>query len=68
MAEPLNGWYDDSQQSVDASIDQAQDAGINFFAFDWYDIARSPYLTDKTLNEGLGFYMTSRERHRCSSA
>jgi Glycosyltransferase WbsX len=63
-SEPLIGWYDDSQAQVDKAIDQAADSGIDFFAFDWYDIARSPYATDKTLNEGLDFYRTSRERHR----
>ncbi len=64
--EPLIGWYDDSQAQVDKNILQAAAAGINFFAFDWYDTARSPYATDKSLNEGLGFYLTSRQRHvRC---
>ncbi len=63
-SEPLIGWYDDSQSQIDKSINQAADAGIDFWAFDWYDIARSPYLSDKTLNEGLGFYLTSHVRHR----
>ena len=63
-SEPLIGWYDDSQAQVDKAIAQAADAGIDFFAFDWYDIARSPYATDKTLNEALRFYLSSRQRHR----
>ena len=63
-SEPLIGWYDDSQSAVDQSIDMAADSGIDFFAFDWYDIAQSPYVTDQSLNEGLNFYLTSRERHR----
>ena len=63
-SEPLIGWYDDSQSAVDQSIDMAADSGIDFFAFDWYDVAQSPYVTDKTLNEGLDFYLTSRKRHR----
>ncbi len=63
-SEPLIGWYDDSQSQVDKSIAQAANAGIDFFAFDWYDIARSPYATDRSLNEGLGFYLTSSLRHR----
>lgn len=62
-SEPLIGWYDDSQSQVDKSIAQAVNAGIDFFAFDWYDIARSPYATDRTLNEALGFYLTSHHRH-----
>jgi hypothetical protein len=63
-SEPLIGWYDDSQVAVDQSIGQAADAGIDFFAFDWYDTARSPYPTDATLNEALDFYLTSPQRHR----
>src|ERR687885_2077555 len=39
-AEPLIGWYDDSQSVVDQSIDMAANSGIDFFAFDWYDIAQ----------------------------
>jgi Glycosyltransferase WbsX len=62
--EPLIGWYDDSQAQVDKNILQAAAAGIDFFAFDWYDAARSPYATDQSLNEGLGYYLTSRQRYR----
>ena len=62
--EPLIGWYDDTQTAVDQSIAQAADAGIDFFAFDWYHIARSPYPTDRTLNEGLAFYLSSAQRYR----
>ena len=63
-SEPLIGWYDDTQAAVDRSIAQAADAGIDFFAFDWYDIARSPYPTDRSLNEGLAFYLSSAQRYR----
>jgi hypothetical protein len=63
-SEPLIGWYDDTQTAVDLSIAQAADAGIDFFAFDWYNIARSPYPTDRTLNEGLAFYLSSALRYR----
>jgi len=62
--EPLIGWYDDSQQLVDQNIMQASNAGINFFAFDYYDTARSPYKTDQALNEGLTFYLHSALRSR----
>lgn len=62
--EPLIGWYDDTQHQVDKSIDQAANAGLGFFAFDWYDLAHDHYATDQTLNDGLGFYLTSRERKR----
>ena len=64
LSEPLIGWYDDSQTAVDQTIDQAANAGISFFAFDWYDVAQSPYATDKSLNEALGFYLTSQRRSR----
>ena len=63
-AEPLIGWYDDSQTQVDKSIDQAANAGVNFFSFDWYDTPYSPYATDRTLNEGLKYYLTSARRSR----
>ena len=63
-SEPLIGWYDDSQSVVDKSITQAANAGIDFFAFDWYDIKQSPFPTDQTLNEALGFYLKSTQRHR----
>lgn len=62
--EPLIGWYDDSQQAVDKTIDQAANAGVNFFAFDWYDISMSTSPTDRTLNEALNFYTTSSQRKR----
>lgn len=62
--EPLIGWYDDTQHQVDQSIRQAANAGLSFFAFDWYDLARSPYATDRSLNNGLRFYLTSRQRSR----
>src|ERR671934_1273077 len=62
--EPLIGWYDDSQHQVDQSIDQAANAGLTFFAFDWYDLARSPYPTDRRLNDGLRFYLSSPKRTR----
>ncbi len=62
--EPLIGWYDDSQQLVDQNIMQASNAGINFFAFDYYNTARSPYKTDQALNEGLTFYLHSALRSR----
>jgi len=63
-AEPLIGWYDDSQAQVDKSIGQAADAGIDFLSFDWYDTPYSPYATDRTLNEGLRYYLTSSRRPR----
>ncbi len=66
--EPLVGWYDDSQGQVDANIVQASNAGINFFAFDYYDTALSPYATDRTLNEALGFYLRSAQRGRMNFA
>lgn len=66
--EPLIGWYDDSQAQVDRHILQASAAGINFFAFDWYDTAKSPYPSDKTLNEALGFFLTSKQRYRMNFA
>jgi hypothetical protein len=66
--QPLIGWYDDTQNQVDQHIVQASAAGINFFAFDWYDTAKSPYLSDKTLNEALGFYLTSKQRYRMNFA
>ena len=62
--EPLIGWYDDSQHQVDQSIDQAANAGLTFFAFDWYDLARSLYATDRRLNDGLRFYLSSPKRTR----
>jgi hypothetical protein len=62
--QPLLGWYDDSQALVDQRIMQAAQAGIDFFAFDWYDTARSRYATDQSLNEALGFYLTSKQRYR----
>src|SRR5947207_1059634 len=64
LSEPLSGWYDDSQRQVDATIAQAAACGITFFAFDWYDQARSPYPTDRTLNEGLHYYLRSSQRSR----
>jgi hypothetical protein len=64
LSAPLTGWYDDSQRQVDATITQAAASGINFFAFDWYDLARSPYPTDRTLNEGLHYYLLSSQRSR----
>jgi len=62
--EPLIGWYDDSQRQVDRTIAQAADAGIDFFAFDWYDVGRSPYLSDQKLDEGIGYYLRSTRRNR----
>jgi hypothetical protein len=62
--QPLIGWYDDTQDQVDRHIVQASAAGINFFAFDWYDTAKSPYATDQTLNQGLDLYLTSKQRYR----
>ena len=62
--EPLIGWYDDSQTQVDKTIDQAANAGIDFFAFDWYDLPLTQSPTDLSLNDGLRFYLTSKERHR----
>jgi len=67
-SEPLIGWYDDTQQEVDQTIKQAADAGIGFFAFDWYDIALSSSKTDRTLNEALGFYLHSPQRSRLKFA
>ncbi len=62
--EPMIGWYDDSQLQVDRNINQAVNAGVNFFAFDYYDLAQSKYPTDRTLNEALGYYLTSAQRSR----
>jgi len=62
--EPLIGWYDDSQRQVDRTIDQAAGTGIDFFAFDWYDLAHIKYATDRTLNNALGYYLSSGERPR----
>ncbi len=67
-SEPLTGWYDDTQQEVDQTVKQAADAGIGFFAFDWYDIALSSSQTDRTLNEALGFYLRSPQRPRLKFA
>ncbi len=62
--EPQLGWYDDSQLQVDRNINQAVNAGVNFFAFDYYDLGQSKYATDRTLNEALGYYLTSPQRSR----
>ena len=62
--EPQIGWYDDSQLQVDRNINQAVNAGVNFFAFDYYDLGQSKYATDRTLNEALGYYLTSPQRSR----
>jgi len=62
--EPLISWYDDSQLQVDRNINQAVNAGVNFFAFDYYDLVQSRYPTDRTLNEALGYYLTSQQRSR----
>jgi len=62
--EPMISWYDDSQAQVDRNINQAVGAGINFFAFDYYDLGQSKYATDRTLNEALGYYLTSQQRAR----
>ena len=64
LAAPLSGWYDDSQRQVDQTLVQAAASGIDFFAFDWYDLARSPYPSDQTLNEGLHYYLRSTQRQR----
>ena len=62
--EPLIGWYDDTQAQMDKNILQASSAsvGINFFAFDWYDVARSRYLSDQSLNQALNYFLSSRQR------
>jgi glycosyl transferase family WbsX len=64
--EPLVGWYDDTQAQMDKNILQASSpsVGIDFFAFDWYDISRSRYLSDQSLNEGLYYFLNSQQRKR----
>ena len=52
------------QAAADGLVKASLDAGINFFAFDYYDTSRSPYKTDQALNEGLTFYLHSALRSR----
>lgn len=66
--EPLVSWYDDSQSQVDLNITQAANAGINFFAFDFYQTSVSPYKSDQTLNEALNYFMHSSQRYRMNFA
>ena len=60
--EPVWGWYDDSLTTMQQQIDVAADAGLRFFAFDWY----YPEDPDKQthLNTGLDLYLRSPNRDR----
>jgi hypothetical protein len=60
--QPVWGWHDDSLTTVEIQIDYAADAGLRFFAFDWY----YPEGPDKysPLNTGLDFYLRASNRDR----
>jgi len=60
--EPVWGWNDDSLPIVEQQIDYAADAGLAFFAFDWY----YPEGSDKEspLNTGLNLYLKARNKSR----
>jgi hypothetical protein len=60
---PLTGWRDDTAQSLDKQLSWAGDAGIGFFAFDWYFGAESRTDGTETLNHALANYRAMSDHH-----
>jgi Glycosyltransferase WbsX/Divergent InlB B-repeat domain len=60
---PLTGWRDDTAQSLDKQLSWAGDAGIGFFAFDWYFGAESRTDGTESLNHALGNYRAMSDHH-----
>ncbi len=50
--QPLQGWYDDSQEAMDVQIAQAQAYGIDFFVLLWYPPA-DPKVDEAWSTSGL---------------
>ena len=66
--EPRYGWYDDTQDVMDAQISDAAANGLDYFSFDWY--AERPAVNDGGelggLHNGMNLFRTSDERDRMS--
>lgn len=66
--EPRYGWYDDTQEVMDAQISDAAANGLDYFSFDWY--AERPSHNDGGelggLHNGMNLFRTSDERDRMS--
>lgn len=59
--EPIWGWVTSTPAIVDAQINEAANAGISFFSFDWYFRNGSD---DYPLNHALNLYLSSRDKIR----
>jgi len=58
---PVWGWLDDTLEIMEKQIGCAADAGLGFFAFDWY----SPERNKQTpLNHALSLYLKAGNRER----
>jgi hypothetical protein len=69
--EPIWGWEEGTQEIMDQQIDLAADAGLDFWAIDWYypetDTWRgkSGYTyQNHPLNDALGLYLKSEKKDR----
>lgn len=60
--EPLTGWHDDSLPVIEKQIDDAADAGLGFFVFDWY-YPEGP-VKATPLNSALHFYLEAKNQER----
>jgi len=61
MREPVWGWVTSTSDIVDSQIKAAADAGIKFFAFDWYFRNGTD---DYPLNHALNLYLLSPDKNR----
>lgn len=59
--EPLSGWLDNTQQSIQQQLAWAHQDGISFFVFDWYYHASGPPLS---INNALRLYKKLRRHSR----
>ena len=62
--EPIWGWYTNTVELMEQQIDLAADNGLDFFSFCWYQSSSQEQWIVDALNQGLEFYLKSKNRDR----
>ena len=62
--EPSWGWYTNTVELMEQQIDLAADNGLDFFSFCWYQSSSQEQWIVDALNQGLEFYLKSKNRDR----
>ena len=61
--EPVWGWLNSSQKSIDEQINEAANAGLSFFSFCWFYHGKDKYQKEP-LNNAFNYYLRSSQKKK----